>query len=131
MAKLKGTIYADKNAIAIDLQFLEENGLIASENQNTELNIPLVEAPALLTHAYSDIEPFERLLKTIRFILHHPFLPKSGNSSLKTLADALQTSRILSGNVLDTLRKDIEKVLKPYKILPNFPLRQGYFAGKC
>jgi hypothetical protein len=28
-----------------------------------------------------------------------------------------------------TIRKDIEKVLKPYKILYNFPMRNGYFAG--
>ncbi len=29
----------------------------------------------------------------------------------------------------DRIRKDIEKVLKPYKILPEFPMRHGYFAG--
>ncbi|NER30489.1 MAG: WYL domain-containing protein [Symploca sp. SIO1C4] len=129
MKQLKGAIYADTKEIALDLQWLKENGLIGSDNQNAQLNLPIVEAPNLTTHPYSDIEPFERLLKTIRFILHHPFLPKSGNSSLKTLTEALQANHILSGNALDTLRKDFEKVLKPYKIIPDFPLRQGYFAG--
>ncbi|NEQ14511.1 MAG: WYL domain-containing protein [Moorea sp. SIO3E2] len=129
MAKLKGEIYGDRDAIATDLQWLQDNGLINSNDHNGELILPIVQNPHLLTHAYSDIEPFQRLLKTIRFILHHPFLPKSGNSSLKTLTNALQENRVIIGNGIDTLRKDIEKILKPYKILRNFPLKQGYFAG--
>ncbi|OLT64020.1 MULTISPECIES: WYL domain-containing protein [Moorena] len=197
MAKLKGEIYGDPNAIATDLQWLQDNGLINSNDHNgegvadsgydsaplapqfwgeqnsespprcafqwasksplgrtaklgdlggltktrrshihtsiqqrhSELILPMVQNPHLLTHAYSDLEPFQRLLKTIRFILHHPFLPKSGNSSLKTLTNALQENGVIIGNGIDTLRKDIEKILKPYKILRNFPLKQGYFAG--
>ncbi|MFP3344909.1 hypothetical protein R0J87_20755, partial [Halomonas sp. SIMBA_159] len=27
------------------------------------------------------------------------------------------------------MRKDIEKALKPYGILPEFPMKRGYFAG--
>ncbi|NES87387.1 MAG: WYL domain-containing protein [Moorea sp. SIO1G6] len=99
------------------------------QQRHSELILPIVQNPHLLTHAYSDLEPFQRLIKTIRFILHHPFLPKSGNSSLKTLTNALQDDKIIIGNGIHTLRKDIEKILKPYKILPNFPLKQGYFAG--
>ncbi|NEO73848.1 WYL domain-containing protein [Moorena sp. SIO3H5] len=163
MAKLNGEIYADRNAIATDLQWLQDNGLINSNDHNRllaevgnreqgignsgqelreklsekyfckrsngELQIPIVKNPHLLTHAYSDLEPFQRLIKTIRFILHHPFLPKSENSSLKTLTNALQEDGVIIGNGIDTLRKDIEKILKPYKLLRNFPLKQGYFAG--
>jgi hypothetical protein len=29
----------------------------------------------------------------------------------------------------DALRKDIERVLKPFRILPDFPLKRGYFLG--
>jgi hypothetical protein len=126
---LQGAIYSNAKAIAADLQWLQQNGLIGSNNIDTDITVPPLHDPNLVTHAYSDVQPFKRLLKTIRFILHHPFLPKSGNSSLVTLIDALKAEGIIKGDGLDTVRKDIERILKPYKILPEFPLRQGYFAG--
>jgi hypothetical protein len=129
MHVLQGAIYSNAEAIAADLQWLQQNGLIGSNNIDTDITVPPLHDPNLVTHAYSDVEPFKRLLKTIRFILHHPFLPKSGNSSLVTLIDALKAEGIIKGDGLDTVRKDIERILKPYKILPEFPLRQGYFAG--
>ncbi|MEH1979425.1 MAG: hypothetical protein V7L27_09200 [Nostoc sp.] len=48
---------------------------------------------------------------------------------MPTFVSALKQNEIIDGDSLDTVRKDIEKVLKPYKILPEFPLRDGYFAG--
>lgn len=94
-----------------------------------DIDVTVIEDSNLITHAYSDLEPFKRLLKIIRFIIHHPFLPNSENRSQQALIAGLTDNKILSGNFLDTLQKDIEKTLKPYQILPEFPLRHGYFAG--
>ncbi len=127
MHKFYGSIYADIQAISADLHWLQQQGLIA-QNSHTPLPSPNPEIP-YATHPYSDLETFTRLVQIIRFILHHPFLPNQGGGSLKTLIAALQENGIIKGDGLDTVRKDIEKVLKPYKILPKFPLRDGYFAG--
>ncbi|BAZ08565.1 hypothetical protein NIES4071_03700 [Calothrix sp. NIES-4071] len=81
------------------------------------------------THSYSDIEPFQRLIGIIRFILHNPFLPSNEGGHLPTLIKALQQEGIIYGDCLDSVRKDFEKILKPYQILPNFTMRHGYFAG--
>ncbi|MEZ2239642.1 AAA family ATPase [Microcoleus sp.] len=94
-----------------------------------DIDVTIIEDSNLITHAYSDLEPFKRLLKIIRFIIHHPFLPNSENRSQTALIAGFTENNILSGYTLDTLQKDIEKILKPYQILPEFPLRHGYFAG--
>ncbi|MBD0261276.1 MAG: WYL domain-containing protein [Tolypothrix sp. Co-bin9] len=129
MASECGTIYANSQAIAKDLQWLIENGVVAIEaiQEKLEAEIPLLFP--FSTHSYSDTEPFQRLIGTIRFILHHPFLANVGEGSLPTLAIALQQAGVIYGNSLDNLRKDIEKILRPYKILPEFAMRNGYFAG--
>ncbi|GAX44270.1 amine oxidase [Tolypothrix sp. NIES-4075] len=126
---MKPVLSGTKNAIAKDLQWLIENGVIKSDarQQKLEAEIPLLSP--FSTHSYSDTEPFQRLIGTIRFILHHPFLTNVSKGSLPTLLIALQQAGVISGNSLDNLRKDIEKILRPYKILPEFPMRNGYFAG--
>ncbi len=155
MAKLCGQIYADENAIAADLQWLQQNALIAA---NTLTPSPHTSAslrdatrtlgtshpitpylgfaryksahpPITSPHPYSHLPTFQRLIATIRCILHQPYLQDRGSGSLQTLFAALQEQGILPADGLDSLRKDIEKILKPYKILPDFPLRDGYFAG--
>lgn len=134
MDKLCGNIYADTQAIASDLHWLQQNSLIGVNAVAPSFSFPLTLpshhlTSSLVTHTYSDFDTFQRLVKTIRFILHHPFLQNSEKGSLKTLVSALRENGIIDGDGLDTVRKDIEKVLKPYKILPEFPLRDGYFAG--
>lgn len=134
ISKLKGAIYADSQALAKDLQWLETYGFISSGklpiySQLPEIQLEKVEDYNIVTHTYSDLEPFLRLVNTIRFILHHPFLPNTGEGHLKTLVTALRENQIIDYNYLDRVRKDMEKVLKPYQILPDFPLRNGYFAG--
>jgi predicted kinase len=179
MHQLKGSLYAERNAIALDLQWLQQNKLIGIGNNTislgdrtnpitpphdqknlttpplskgglggvensmglrtikngdlgeveNDIDVTIIEDSNIITHAYSDVEPFKRLLKIIRFIIHNPFLPNSENRSQKALIAGLTENNILSGNILDTVQKDIEKILKPYQILPEFPLRHGYFAG--
>ncbi|MEZ2339583.1 AAA family ATPase [Microcoleus sp.] len=148
----KGNIYADRTAIELDLQWLQQNQLV-SIGDNTiftvdrtniltpplskgglggvknDIEIPLIEDSQLITHAYSDLDPFKRLLKIIRFILHNPFLPNSENRSQEALIKGLAANNITSCKSLEIVQKDIEKVLKPYQILPEFPLRHGYFVG--
>ncbi len=148
MGKLCGKIYADRDAIASDLNWLQQNGLISGDGLHPPANPTHsprmygrgredpMHAPGMYgrgdpapTHAYSDLDTFRRLVQIIRFILNHPFLQDSGKVRLKTLVTALRENGIIAGDGLDSVRKDIEKVLKPYKILPDFPLRDGYFAG--
>ncbi|MBD2536539.1 WYL domain-containing protein [Nostoc flagelliforme FACHB-838] len=134
MGKLCGTIYANKNAIEFDLHWLQQNSLIGANSIAPSSGITLPPAHSItpstfVTHAYSDCDSFRRLIQIIRLILHHPFLQDTGKGSLQTLVSALRENGIIDGDGLDTVRKDIEKVLKPYKILPEFSLRDGYFAG--
>ncbi|WGV24280.1 WYL domain-containing protein [Halotia branconii] len=134
MGKLHGKIYADAQAIAFDLDWLQQNSLIGSNTVffSSPITSPLhhsVTPFCFATHNYSDWYTFQRLVQIIRFILHQPLLQNTGKGSLPTLISALQQHEIIDSNGLDTVRKDIEKVLKPYKILPEFPLRDGYFAG--
>ncbi|BAZ33844.1 hypothetical protein NIES4074_63580 (plasmid) [Cylindrospermum sp. NIES-4074] len=138
MGKLCGNIYADAQAIASDLLWLEQNSLIGANTIPNSHFLGVASSPSphdsiapfsVVTHAYSDLGTFQRLIQTIGLILHHPFLQDSGKGSLKTLVSALKNNGIIDDDGLDTVRKDIEKVLKPYKILPEFPLRNGYFAG--
>lgn len=127
MVNKKGNIYGDKNRIIADLQWLKINGFF-SQNYPAELYLSEISDITISPHAYSDREPFTRLFKTIRLILHHPLLlPENG--ALETLIQELQTQEIIQGKEESVIRKDIEKILKPYKILPSFSLRQGYFAG--
>lgn len=136
ISRLYGNIYGDQSAIASNLLWLQQNSLIGVNSISSPSHLPispgavsLTVSVAMVTHPYSDLPAFQRLLQTIRFILHHPFLSNSGQGSLKTLLSALQEYEIIEGNTLDSVRKDIEKVLKPYKILDNFSMRDGYFAG--
>ncbi|WP_244329317.1 hypothetical protein [Tolypothrix sp. PCC 7910] len=121
MSKLCGNIYADVWAIASDLGWLQQNSLIGINTitPSSPITLPSHQlTSSLITHTYSDFETFQRLIQTIRLILHHPFLQDSGKGTLKTLVSALSENGIIDGDGLDTVRKDIEKVLKPYKILP-------------
>jgi predicted DNA-binding transcriptional regulator YafY len=136
MARLYGKIYADEQAIAKDLLWLQQSSLIGMNTIPVPTDNPIVtstcfsdSADSLVTHPYSHFPAFQRLIQTLRLILHHPFLPDSGQGSLKTLVSKLQQYGIIDHNALDSIRKDIEKVLKPYKILPDFAMRDGYFAG--
>ncbi|MBC1222434.1 WYL domain-containing protein [Nostoc sp. UCD120] len=134
MRKLYGTVYGELQAIASDLDWLQQNSIIGFNSITP--SSPIIPSPDqsvtpsdFVAHAYSDFDTFARLVQTIRFILYHPFLLTSGKGSLQTLVSTLRENGIINSDGLDTVRKDIEKVLKPYKILPEFPLRDGYFAG--
>ena len=93
----------------LQLELLSEGEVIQLKTQNTAW------------HRYSDLEPFERLMKVIRYIAHHPFQTNtkvetdssSKRKTQKDLIENLQTEANLIGHSLDSLQRDIEKVLKP------------------
>ncbi|MBL1208387.1 AAA family ATPase [Geminocystis sp. GBBB08] len=84
MAKLKGTIYADKILIQQDLQFLINYGFIRDHNaplKNSNFLVNIEEITPnihknLITHYASDKYTFERILNTIKTITYYPFSPK-------------------------------------------------------
>lgn len=133
VAKLRGDIYADEKAIAAALQWLQDNQIVevddSCRNEGKEIKVESVENLEVIPHAYSDIEPFKRLLKIIRFIVHHPVLAKEGESSLSALAIALQQQGIISEEDFEVLREDRDRVLIPYQILREFASKTGYYAG--
>ncbi|MEA5620465.1 WYL domain-containing protein [Cronbergia sp. UHCC 0137] len=135
MSKLRGKIYAEEDAIVADLKWLEAEEIINRNSKVCSEDIIKFEPDKLISlnakHSYSDKEVFGRLIGTIRFILHYPFLVDMGVGSLNTLIRSLAQTGVIENyrTEKDRIRKDIEKVLKPYKILPEFPMRHGYFAG--
>jgi predicted kinase len=124
-----GEIYADPNAIAADLAWLEENSFLNPLDSNQTLIVAEVAAIDTAAHPYSDQEPFKRLLTTIRFILQHPFQWNSEQGSLGSLVSTMQKLGLVDGDQTDAVRKDIERILKPFRILPEFALKRGYFIG--
>ncbi len=133
MGKLAGELYADAVALASDLEWLERNHLIGSGgfwNGNTSaIQVETLENLAVSPHPYSAIAPFKRLLATIRFIIHNPVFREPGTANFQALAIALQKQGIIPQTGDNHLRKDMDRILKPYKILSDLPLKPGYFAG--
>ncbi len=130
MSQIADPIYADPSAIAQDLKWLEENGVIGPTDLSRELKITRHENSEQPTHSYSDLEPFQRLIQTIRLIIQEPFIWKRElGGTLNSLVERMREENLVTDNSRDRLRKDIEKVLKPYGILPEVPMKRGYFAG--
>jgi predicted kinase len=154
IAKERGNIYACENAINDDLKYLAEVGILPKltpsfirrgdggevdlpltrRRDGGEVNLPVTrrrEKREVNLHSYSEATVFNRLIGTIRLIVNNPYLNNIHGGSLPTLAKALEEAGTIynAKSELATIRKDIEKVLKPYQILPSFPMRQGYFAG--
>jgi predicted kinase len=130
LAHQQGSLYADPAEIAQDLAWLEQNGFLSPTPVDDALNLPLSTEETVNPHPYTDWDAFNRVLTTIRFIAHHPFCwQPEHSSSLKSLVSAMQQKGVITGDRQAALRKDIEQVLKPFGILPNFRMRRGYFIG--
>lgn len=129
IAAEKGSIYADPDLLTQDLAWLKQGGLLGLEEDDQPLVYPEpLSAEAVATHPYSDWESFCRLFYTIRFILTQPFYFDPELGSLESLCEGLHQQGWVRGQNRDAIRKDIEKVLKPYQILPSFPMKRGYFT---
>ncbi|MBR8832447.1 MAG: hypothetical protein N5P05_003690 [Chroococcopsis gigantea SAG 12.99] len=121
--------YAGKQEIAKDLSWLENNGFIGNCYDWGKIEIETVNDPTIISHAYADLDTFQRLMTTIRFILHHPLIYDEDRGVLDALLIKMKAQKAIDQNLRDSIRKDIEKVLKPFKIFPSFPMRKGYFIG--
>ncbi|NJM00075.1 MAG: WYL domain-containing protein [Synechococcaceae cyanobacterium SM2_3_2] len=129
IASERGSIYADPDLLTQDLAWLKQGGLLGSGEHDQPLVYPEpLSAKAFATHPYSDWESFCRLFYTIRLILTQPFHFDPELGSLESLSEGLQQQGWVKGQNRDAIRKDIEKVLKPYQILPPFPMKRGYFT---
>ncbi|MDX2273545.1 MAG: WYL domain-containing protein [Cyanobacteriota bacterium] len=129
IAAEKGSIYAAPDLLTEDLAWLKQGGLLGSGEDDQPLVYPEPLSPtAFATHPYSDWESFRRLFYTIRLILTQPFHFDPELGGLESLSEGLQQQGWVKGQNRDAIRKDIEKVLKPYQILPPFPMKRGYFT---
>lgn len=134
MAQKYGMVYADRDAIAENLSWLRQNGIVntpyhtAAFDCSGDTSVPLESL-----HRYSDREAFERLMQLIRFIAHHPQFQAAGVAekpkSLEGLVNALMMSGMQVHYTAATIRKDFEEALKPYRIMTEKRMRQGYFVG--
>lgn len=122
-------IYAQPEAIKQDLIWLEKMGIINQQNYEPLPDIEIVNIEDLVTHPYSDIEPFTRIIKTIHFMIYNPLIWQKKESCLQTLVKAMQQEQIININCVDSIRKDIEKIFKPFGILPDFAMKKGYCIG--
>lgn len=125
-------IYADPQSVQEDLAFLQTSGLINSPYITTAIEIPpyIGDPASLLPHQYSDHETCCRVLTVFRFIAHHPFL-KSGEETISKGVQQRLIANLKSQIFMtaESLRKDIEKLFKPYQLFPSMDLRKGYFVG--
>jgi len=129
LAKKISPIYAQPEAIKEDLNWLEKMGIINQQTYQPLPEIETIDIPNLVTHQYSDIEPFTRLIKTIHFIIYHPLIYQKKEGCLQSLVKAMQDEQIININCGDSIRKDIEKIFKPFGIFPDFAMKKGYFLG--
>ncbi len=130
MARQYHPIYANSEALTNDLNWLEENGIIGEQGLDKEIEVGdyTGDITQFESHTYSDIDLFVRLLKIIRCMVHYPYFRyEKGTKSQKTFWENLQTH--IYGISQSQLRKDIERVLHPYKILPNTTMKRAYFLG--
>ncbi|ACB00973.1 MULTISPECIES: WYL domain-containing protein [Cyanophyceae] len=124
------SIYADIPALQKNLTWLTDNHIIGQIEINSDLQLDTIElAENEHTHPYSDREPFTRLINTIRFIVNNPFLYDSTQGSLGTLVEAMESQNIVHFGSSSSIRKDFEKILKSYGILPKRPMKKGYYIG--
>jgi hypothetical protein len=135
---------ADRAAIEQDLNWLENNRFFDDRDLKKDLNIEIIKfSESIFTHRYSDLKVFQRLIKTICFILHNPLLNQSSVKSQKNLLNKLCElfedeyigyDKFLKlsknrKNFEDNLQQYIRFCLKKYQILLDFALRKGCFAG--
>ncbi|MBE9033128.1 AAA family ATPase [filamentous cyanobacterium LEGE 11480] len=127
-----GFVYADIKAIAHNLDWLQENSIINAEYCSAPLNLELSVNPIApeFSHRYSDHDAFTRLMLTIRFLAHHPIMVSGYQHKPLSarLADALRAEKVV-GYSTASIRRDIQTVFKPYGIMSEHDLRQGYFVG--
>jgi predicted kinase len=133
MASQYHPIYAEPKALDNDLQWLEDNAIIGEQGLGKEMDVPdyTGDIQKLNTHAYSDIDTFLRLMKIIRCLVHYPCFrhEEDEQTGQAMFLDTLKSH--IYCITQDTLRKDVERALHPYRILPNNIMKRAYFVGNA
>ncbi|NEQ44323.1 MAG: WYL domain-containing protein [Leptolyngbya sp. SIOISBB] len=125
-----GALYAETEAIERNLQWLRANHIVNAPYTTQPISVPEVAGPATFAlHRYSDRDVFTRLISTLRFIAHHPFLYAPEQGSLKTLIAAMEAQGAIATGYTDSVRRDMGEVLKPYGLMSQLSQTQGYFVG--
>lgn len=125
-----GELYGESNAIACNLQWLQTNHIVNAPYVNQPITLPGVAGlPNFPLHRYSDMDVFKRLISTLRFIVHHPFLYSPERGSLDTLIATMEEQGVVATGYRDSIRRDIGEILKPYGLMTKTPQTHGYFVG--
>ena len=125
-----GGLYAQPAAIARNLKWLQDNHIVNAPYAETPIKLAEIEVPPTFSlHRYSDLDVFTRLIGTLRFVAHHPFLYVPGQGSLKTLVSAMEAQGVIPPGYAASVRRDFGEVLKPYGLMLDESQIQGYFVG--
>ena len=139
LRRLHGACYGDVEAIRADLLWLEANGFTSALAAPGPIQLAPVPRPPACGGVHGGLPPmgdgpvFQRVMTLLRHVLQQPFdHPSSSGASLhRHLIEA--TSAIPGGYLpgeVDTLRKDLEKVLTPYGFRSRHDnVRHGYSLG--
>jgi predicted kinase len=132
MASQYHSIYAQPEALANDLEWLEKNGIIGEQGLNAEIDVGdyLGDINQFEAHSYSDIDTFSRLIKIVRCLVHYPCFRYEEEEDKKSQEMFLASLQLhIYGITQATFRKDIQRALHPYKILPNTAMKRAYCVG--
>ena len=128
------SIYAQPEALANDLQWLEKNGILREQELASKILVGdyTGDINKFEAHTYTDSDAFLRLMTIIRCLVHSPCFRYEEEEDKKVQEIFFKSlEKYLVGFSQDTLRKDIQRVLHPYKILPNYTMKRAYFIGNA
>ncbi len=118
-----GACFSSPLNLSLDLQWLKINHLFTPADQNCELTLTRWRPTDLNhLHPYSQVTDFTRLIKLIRFLLHHPRYTSSVKQliKLKPLNQALIAEGIIQPGEETLIYQDMKTILCPYQLLSPF-----------
>lgn len=132
LARSRGECYSDRDAIAVDLVWLEAQGFFSPARCTAPIEPPAASAnqadnlggwPQL-----GDRTVFTRVMTLLRHLLQTPFDHRKGVPLKQHLAD--QLPQVYLPTEQETLRRDIDKLLTPYGFRGDRSnVRHGYAIG--
>jgi hypothetical protein len=112
--------YADPEAIARDLEWIERSHLFDRQRKPLAFQVPEIgdRGRSFLPHPYSDLSSFKRLMQTIRYLLFEsPEVLET--CSFKELFSRVKNARVETS--YHHFRQDLQKVIRPYRIVTPLP----------
>jgi predicted kinase len=112
--------YADPEAIARDLEWIESSHLFDPQHKPIAFQVPEIgdRGRSFLPHPYSDLSSFRRLMQTIRYLLFEsPAVLES--CSFEQLLSRVKNARVETS--FHHFRQDLQKVIRPYRIVTPLP----------